>query len=216
MSTDRTDRIDESTMTVKYAIITFGCRVNQADSLGFEERAAAPAALGRVARGSRPRRREHLLGDRVGRSRRAADDPSHRARQSRRAQSSSPAAMRREGRRKSRRCRMSLRSCRTTTSRIRCVVRVGDWLDDRGTVRRRRGKLRRRHRAGRGGRTAFTLRVQTGCAEPCCVLHHPDDARRAAQRASRRRASARSIGSRRPASRKSRSRACISARTAAI
>jgi tRNA modification GTPase len=34
---------------VKYSVITFGCRVNQADSLGFEEELRAAAfALGRL------------------------------------------------------------------------------------------------------------------------------------------------------------------------
>ena len=38
---------------------------------------------------------------------------------------------------------------------------------------------------GVAGRTAFTLRVQTGCEERCSLLHHPDDARRRPQPAGR-------------------------------
>ena len=37
---NRTDRVD-----VKYSVITFGCRVNQADSLGFEEELRAAARV---------------------------------------------------------------------------------------------------------------------------------------------------------------------------
>ena len=34
---DKTAGLATSTFAVKYSVVTFGCRVNQADSLGFEE-----------------------------------------------------------------------------------------------------------------------------------------------------------------------------------
>ena len=34
---------------MKYAVVTFGCRVNQADSLGFEEELRAAGAVAAVA-----------------------------------------------------------------------------------------------------------------------------------------------------------------------
>ena len=43
----------------------------------------------------------------------------------------------------------------------------------------------RRIEPGVAGRTAFTLRVQTGLRRAVQLLHHPDDARRAEQRADR-------------------------------
>ena len=64
-------------------VVTFGCRVNQADSLAIEGALRARGARQRVARRGRPRRREHLLGHRDRRSGRAADDPPHRAQQPR-------------------------------------------------------------------------------------------------------------------------------------
>ena len=72
-------------VTVKYSVITFGCRVNQADSLGFEEELRARGRDAVAPQTRRSRRRQHLLGDGDRGSGRAADDPAHRARQSRRA-----------------------------------------------------------------------------------------------------------------------------------
>ena len=54
----------ESRVPVKYAIVTFGCRVNQADSLRIEEELRARGGVGRAVGRRRPRRRQHLLGDR--------------------------------------------------------------------------------------------------------------------------------------------------------
>ena len=50
---------------------------------------------------------------------------------------------------------------------------------------------------GVAGRTAFTLRVQTGCDEAVFLLHHSDDARASAQRPVNERAGARLRASRR-------------------
>ena len=58
---------------MKYSIITFGCRVNQADSLGFEEELLAAGARPASAEDADLDRRQHLFGDRDRRSGRAAD-----------------------------------------------------------------------------------------------------------------------------------------------
>ena len=67
---------------MKYAVVTFGCRVNQADSLGFEEDLLARGATPVRSRGGRPRPRQHVLGDGHSGSGCAADHPPNRARQS--------------------------------------------------------------------------------------------------------------------------------------
>ena len=53
---------------MKYSVVTFGCRVNQADSLGFEEDFLAQGRRTASDGGRRCRRREYLLGDRQRRS----------------------------------------------------------------------------------------------------------------------------------------------------
>ena len=96
----------------------------------------------------------------------------------------------------SRRCRTWCASSPTTTNRL--------WLQLPSELR----PVRRSQRFGDGdgscgaaiepgvaGRTAFTLRVQTGCARAVLVLHHSGDAGRAAKRRRRRCADAKSIGS---------------------
>ena len=158
---------------MKYAVITFGCRVNQADSLGFEEelRAAGATAVAAGRRG--PRDREHLLGDGDGRSGRAPDDPPGGAGQPRREDRRDrllrdPAA--------GRTCRAAERRSRGPQRRqaarviplvLRCdaastAARFGDGDGSCGAA----------IEPGVAGRTAFTLRVQTGCAEPCsyCII----------------------------------------------
>ena len=67
---------------VKYSIVTFGCRVNQADSLRIEEDLRARGGVAAPVARRRSRRRQHLLGDRHRRSGRAPDHPAHRPRQS--------------------------------------------------------------------------------------------------------------------------------------
>ena len=73
---------------LKYAVVTFGCRVNQADSLAIEgQLLRARRVAGAAGRGRRGRR-QHLLGDGDRRPGRAADDPAHRPRRIRRCASS--------------------------------------------------------------------------------------------------------------------------------
>ena len=67
---------------LRYAIVTFGCRVNQADSLRIEEDLRARGGLEAAPAARRSCRREYLFGHRHRRSGRAPDDPPHRARQS--------------------------------------------------------------------------------------------------------------------------------------
>ena len=195
---------------MKYSVITFGCRVNQADSLGFEEellRAAAPSAASpddadlvivntcsvtaSADQGARQTIRRIARDNPVGANRR------HRLLRDAEPGGSRGAAQRR-ARRSQRRQAAADRCCdRSAEPSRECSRRAR-------ALRRRRRPVRRGDRARRRGRTAFTLRVQTGCAEPCSLLHHPDDARRAAQRAARRRRCARSSAWPRPGSRRSR------------
>ena len=146
---------------MKYSVITFGCRVNQADSLGFEEELLAGGAVAVVARGRRSRRRQHLLGDRDRRSGRAPDDPPHRPRQSRRADRRHR-LLRDAAARRSRGAAERRRASSPNDDKPRLdsdpAARVRG-LDDRGALRRRRRQLRRgdrarRRRAGRRSRCA--------------------------------------------------------------
>ena len=162
---------------MKYSVVTFGCRVNQADSLGFEEELLRARRDRGAAGRRRPRHRQHLFGDRDRRSGRAADDPPHRPRQSRRADRRHRLLRDAPARRSRARCRTSLRVVANddkprlihaaATSTASCGARR-----PARALRRRRRQLRRGDRAGVAGRTAFTLRVQTGCAEPCsyCII----------------------------------------------
>ena len=116
-STAATSGGRRSEIGMKDAVVTFGCRVNQADSLGFEEELLAAGAVAGRAAGRRPRRREQLLGDGERRSRHASDASAASRATTPTPASSSPAAMRRGGRMKSRSCPASSASCPTTTSR---------------------------------------------------------------------------------------------------
>ena len=86
------------------SIVTFGCRVNQADSLHLEEQFARAAAAESPVDRRRYRDRQHLFGDGDGRPGCAADDPPHRPGEPLRAESSRPAVTRRGGPTMSRRC----------------------------------------------------------------------------------------------------------------
>ena len=136
---------------MKYSVVTFGCRVNQADSLGFEEELRARGAVAGVAGRRRPRDRQYLFGDGQRRSGRAADDPARRARQSRRADRRHRLLRHPRAGRSSRPAERARGSCRTTTSRgslrARCRAIVGLTTAERfgdGD-----GQLRRGDRAGR-------------------------------------------------------------------
>jgi threonylcarbamoyladenosine tRNA methylthiotransferase MtaB len=155
---------------VKYAVITFGCRVNQADSLGFEE---ALRAAGAVAAAS-PADADLVVVNTC--SVTATSDQG--ARQTiRRVARDNPSA------------RIMVTGCYATrrpdeVAALPNVVRVVT-NDDKPRLVHLVPNLTTAQRFGDGeggcgaaiepgaaGRTAFTLRVQTGCAEPCsyCII----------------------------------------------
>ena len=148
---------------MKYAVITFGCRVNQADSLGFEESLLAAGAS------AAPVEAADLVIVNTCSVTASADQG---ARQTiRRVARSNPSA------------RIVVTGCYATRrpadlAALPNVVRVVP-NDDKPRLL----PLLREHDLGDGpcgaaiepgvaGRTAFTLRVQTGCAEPCsyCII----------------------------------------------
>ncbi len=175
---------------MKYSVITFGCRVNQADSLGFEEelsRAGAAAAS--------PEEADLVVVNTC--SVTATADQGARQTIRRIARANPDARIVVTGCYATRRpaevarCRTSFASFRTTTSRDwsrSWSLRRSRTILDRRAVRRRRRKLRRRDRARRrrpdGVHAARADRVRRAVL----VLHHPVDARAAAERAARRRA----------------------------
>ncbi len=180
----------EGTVTMKYSVITFGCRVNQADSLGFEEDFLARGGSSRGARRRRRRGRQHVLGDRERGSGGAPDHSSSRAAESRRenrrhrllrdpsAGRSRVSAQRRargSKRRQTSICRRSLRAMSGFSRTSRPADRFGDGDGSCGAA----------IQPGVAGRTAFTLRVQTGCAEPCSYCIIPTTRGEPSQRAAR-------------------------------
>ena len=71
-------------LPMKFAVVTFGCRVNQADSFALERGLRAAGRLAGGGRDGGPRRRQQLLGHRERRPGDAAGDPAHRPHQRRR------------------------------------------------------------------------------------------------------------------------------------
>jgi len=164
-------------MAMKYAVITFGCRVNQADSLGAEE-----VLLAHGASAAPPEEADLVLVNTC--SVTAAADQA--ARQTiRRVSRANPAA------------RIVVTGCYATrrpdeigalpnVARVvpnddkpRLVPLLRDLFDRDGlgaTTAVRfgdgDGSCGSQIEPGVAGRTAFTLRVQTGCAEPCayCII----------------------------------------------
>ncbi len=150
---------------MKYAVVTFGCRVNQADSLGFEE-----ALLASGAQPAAPADADLVIVNTC--SVTATADQG--ARQTiRRIARDNPAA------------RIVVTGCYATRrpdeiARLPNVARVvGN--DDKprllplvatGRDVNGDGPCGAAVEPGVAGRTAFTLRVQTGCAEPCsyCII----------------------------------------------
>jgi threonylcarbamoyladenosine tRNA methylthiotransferase MtaB len=150
---------------MKYAVVTFGCRVNQADSLGFEE-----ALLAGGARAVAPDAADLVIVNTC--SVTATSDQG--ARQTiRRIARENPTAQ------------IVVTGCYATRSpgdvaalpnvtRVVCnddnpqliqlVLKAADRIGD--------GPCGSTIEPGVAGRTAFTLRVQTGCAEPCsyCII----------------------------------------------
>ena len=186
---------------MRYAIVTFGCRVNQADSLRLEEDLRAPAAASRPPRATptwssstparSPRRRTRA------RARPSAASPAKIPTR----RSWPPAATRRAAKTKSPRCPASCGSSATTTSWIWCTcwtprswarpsgraISPPPWNGD--------GPCGSSIEPGVAGRTAFTIRAQTGCEERCayCIIpttrgasrSRPVDGSRARDRARR-------------------------------
>jgi threonylcarbamoyladenosine tRNA methylthiotransferase MtaB len=149
---------------VKYAVITFGCRVNQADSLGFEEALQASGATASALEAA------NLVIVNTCSVTASADQG---ARQTiRRVARSNPGA------------RIVVTGCYATRrpdelAALPNVVRVAPNDDKprlipliRGTAANGDGPCGAAIEPGVAGRTAFTLRVQTGCAEPCsyCII----------------------------------------------
>jgi threonylcarbamoyladenosine tRNA methylthiotransferase MtaB len=154
---------------MKYAVITFGCRVNQADSLGFEEELRAAGAVA-----APPDSADLVVVNTC--SVTATSDQG--ARQTiRRVARDNPTA------------RIVVTGCYATrrpdeVAALPNVVRVVS-NDDKPRLIHLVRDLTTADRFGEGdgacgaaiepglaGRTAFTLRVQTGCAEPCsyCII----------------------------------------------
>lgn len=157
---------------MKYSVITFGCRVNQADSMGFEEGLRAQGATS-----STPEEADVVIVNTC--SVTASADQG--ARQTvRRIARTNPGA------------RVVVTGCYATRSpgefrvapNVLRVVPNDDKLRlvtllaaDRGLTTAERfgdgeGRCGAAIEPGVAGRTAFTLRVQTGCAQPCayCII----------------------------------------------
>jgi threonylcarbamoyladenosine tRNA methylthiotransferase MtaB len=152
---------------LKYAVVTFGCRVNQADSLGFEEQLVAAGALA-----ASPETADVVIVNTC--SVTATADQG--ARQTiRRIARDNPAA------------RIVVTGCYATRRReeIAALPNVAQVVanDDKPRLvpllranaappAFGEGPCGRDVEPGIAGRTAFTLRVQTGCAEACsyCII----------------------------------------------
>jgi threonylcarbamoyladenosine tRNA methylthiotransferase MtaB len=154
---------------MKYSVITFGCRVNQADSLGFEEELRASGAVAAA-----PEVADLVVVNSC--SVTATADQG--ARQTiRRIARQNPAA------------KIVVTGCYATRSpdELRDLPNVARVIvnDDKPRFLHVIRELTTGERFGDGdgscgaaiepgvaGRTAFTLRVQTGCAEPCsyCII----------------------------------------------
>ena len=148
---------------MKYAVITFGCRVNQADSLGFEEGLRATGAV------SVPAEEADLV---VVNTCSVTATSDQGARQTiRRVARENPAA------------RIVVTGCYATRRpgemaplpNVTAVVPNGDKPQLVSLIHRPGdgdGPCGAPIEPGLAGRTAYTLRVQTGCAEPCsyCII----------------------------------------------
>ena len=151
---------------MKYSVVTFGCRVNQADSLGFEEELQAAGALA-----VSPEEADLVIVNTCS----VTSSADQGARQTiRRIARSNPHA------------RIVVTGCYATRApdqiqRLPNVLRVVPnddkprLLDLISTAERfgdGEGSCGAQIEPGVAGRTAFTLRVQTGCAEPCayCII----------------------------------------------
>ena len=145
---------------MKYSVVTFGCRVNQADSLGFEEDLIARGAI------AAPPEQADLVIVNTCSVTATADQG---ARQTiRRIARDNPLPDRRRLLCHRRPGEVGdlpnvVRAVPTTTSPGWATDRARCWSHDSHALRGRRRCLRRDHPAWQAGRTSFTLRVQTGC-----------------------------------------------------
>jgi len=157
---------------VKYSVITFGCRVNQADSLGFEEELRAAGAICDV-----PDQADIVIVNTC--SVTASADQSARQTVRRLARTNPGAKVVVTG------CYATRRpeEFRDAPNVLRVVANddkpalVTLLATDFGLTTAQRfgdgdGSCGADIEPGVAGRTAFTLRVQTGCAQPCsyCII----------------------------------------------
>src|SRR5262245_48859704 len=152
---------------MKYAIVTFGCRVNQADSLEVEERLLATGA-----RSARPEEADVVVVNTCS----VTGSADQGARQTiRRIARDNPGV------------RIIVTGCYATrrpdelaalpnvaqvvANEDKPILLLGfasrDWLTTADRFGDGEGSCGASIEPGVAGRTAFTLRVQTGCAEPC-------------------------------------------------
>jgi len=177
---------------MKYAVVTFGCRVNQADSLGFEERLLAAGAVA-----SSPESADVVIVNSC--SVTATADQGTRQTIRRLARENPDAKIVVTGCYATRRPdevaalpgvvrvvsnddKPRLIPLITTIAAEHAEQNIVFAISASSAVQRRDGDERRGDDAdgpcgasialGVAGRTAFTLRVQTGCAEPCsyCII----------------------------------------------
>src|SRR3954463_5460083 len=149
---------------MKYSIVTFGCRVNQADSLGLEEKLSGAGGIATV-----PADADVVVVNTC--SVTATADQG--ARQTiRRIARDNPASRIIVTGCYATRCEQDLAVLPNVIRGVRNAdkERIVDALPERSTSGD--GPCGTPLAPGAGGRTAFTLRVQTGCDEPCayCII----------------------------------------------
>jgi threonylcarbamoyladenosine tRNA methylthiotransferase MtaB len=147
---------------VKYAVVTFGCRVNQADSLGFEEELLAQGAVA-----SAPQDADLVVVNTC--SVTATADQGTRQTIRRIARDNPNARIVVTGCYATRRpdevgALPNVERVVVNDDKPRLIQLLGAAIGD--------GPCGAAIEPGVAGRTAFTLRVQTGCAEPCsyCII----------------------------------------------
>ena len=152
---------------MKYAVITFGCRVNQADSLGFEEELLAqgaspaePAAADVVIVNTCSVTATADQGARQTIRRVARDNPNARIVVTGCYATRDPEAVR---------ALPNVARVVANDDKPRLISLIQTTADRFGDGD---GSCGAAIEPGVAGRTAFTLRVQTGCAEPCsyCII----------------------------------------------
>jgi threonylcarbamoyladenosine tRNA methylthiotransferase MtaB len=158
---------------MKYSIITFGCRVNQADSLGFEEQLRARGAIAADS----PDRADLVIVNTC--SVTSSADQSARQTVRRLARINPDAQLVVTGCYATRRPDefQGLPNVLRVISNVEKSSLVSSLAAELGLTTSERfgdgdGSCGAAIEPGMSGRTAFTLRVQTGCAQPCayCII----------------------------------------------